>query len=118
VNDDRRRQDLGPGPTGDKQLPIRSVAVARRNPTWSYLGGGEAEIRWEITRATACYSRTDGGKTGRTSVSPTRGECEDAACIDDPDSRLSRGVRHPAAPNPERGVYRSKTAHKSWRRCS
>src|SRR3954452_16543856 len=94
---------------------VGAVAVAPSNPDVVYIGTGEADIRGNIIQGDGAYKSTDAGKTwtkiglvetqniSRIRVDPTN-----------PDVVYVAAFGHHAAPNPERGVFRSKDGGKTW----
>src|SRR6516164_9416849 len=105
-------------PVTDGQIhysSIGAVAVSASNPDVVYIGTGEADIRGNIIQGGGAYKSTDAGKTwthigltdtqviARIRVHPTN-----------PDLVYVAAFGHHAAPNPDRGVYRSKDGGKTW----
>jgi len=105
-------------PVTDAQIhysSIGAVAVSASNPDVVYIGTGEADIRGNIIQGGGAYKSTDAGKTwthigltdtqviARIRVHPTN-----------PDLVYVAAFGHHAAPNPDRGVYRSKDGGKTW----
>src|SRR4051794_12275365 len=94
---------------------VGAVAVAPSNPDVVYIGTGESEIRGNIIQGDGAYKSTDGGKTwspiglvetqviSKIRVHPTN-----------PDLVYVAAFGHHAAPNPDRGVFRSKDGGKNW----
>src|ERR1044072_6246823 len=105
-------------PVTDGQIHSSSagaVAVAPSNPDVVYIGTGEPDIRGNIIQGDGAYKTTDGGKTwthiglvdtqniSRIRVNPTN-----------PDIVYVAAFGHHAAPNADRGVFRSKDGGKTW----
>src|SRR6201993_1007408 len=107
-------------PVTDGQLKsssVGAVAVSESNPDVVYIGMGETELRGNIMQGDGVYKSTDAGRTwkhiglektqaiSRIRISPT-----------DPNLVYVAALGHPYAPNPERGVYRSKDGGQTWQR--
>ena len=94
---------------------VGAVAVAPSNPDVVYIGMGETQLRGDIAQGDGVYRSTDGAKTwkhmgladtlaiGRIRVDPKN-----------PDLVYVAAFGHPAGPNDERGVYRSKDGGATW----
>jgi photosystem II stability/assembly factor-like uncharacterized protein len=94
---------------------VGAVAVAPSNPDVVYIGMGETQLRGDIAQGDGVYKSTDGAKTwkhmgladtlaiGRIRVDPKN-----------PDLVYVAAFGHPAGPNDERGVYRSKDGGATW----
>ena len=94
---------------------VGAVAVSPSNPDIVYIGTGEADIRGNIIQGDGAYKSTDAGKTwthiglreseniSKIRVHPTN-----------PDLVYVAAFGHHAAPNAERGVFRSKDGGKTW----
>jgi hypothetical protein len=94
---------------------IGAVAIAPSNPDVVYIGTGESDIRGNIIQGDGAYKTTDAGKTWtHIGLGRDAGDLEDSRPSDEPGSRLRRRFGHHAAPNPERGVFRSKDGGKTW----
>ena len=106
-----------PSPTARFTVPRSArVAVAPSNPDVVYIGTGEADIRGNIT---AGRRRLQVDRR-RQDLDAHRSRC-DAEHLQDPrrpdEPRSSCYVAafgHHAAPNPDRGVFRSKDGGKTW----
>jgi photosystem II stability/assembly factor-like uncharacterized protein len=107
-------------PVTDGQIrssSVGAVAVAESSPDVVYIGMGEACLRGNIMQGDGVYKSTDAGKTwkhvgladtqiiSRVRVHPTN-----------PDLVYVAALGHPAAPNAERGVFRSKDGGGSWQK--
>jgi photosystem II stability/assembly factor-like uncharacterized protein len=107
-------------PVTDGQInsaSVGAVAVAASNPDVVYIGMGEAQLRGNIAQGDGVYKTTDSGKTwkhmglkdsqtvSRLRVHPTN-----------PDLVYAAVLGHPAGPNDERGVFRSKDGGANWER--
>jgi photosystem II stability/assembly factor-like uncharacterized protein len=105
-------------PVTDGQLhssSVGAVAVSESNPDVVYIGMGEACLRGNIMQGDGIYKSIDGGKTwqhmglentqiiSRIRINPTN-----------PDIVYAAAFGHPAAPNSDRGVYKSTDGGKTW----
>jgi photosystem II stability/assembly factor-like uncharacterized protein len=107
-------------PVTDGQIhssSVGAVAVAESNADIVYIGMGEACLRGNIMQGDGVYKSIDAGKTwthmgladtqviARVRVHPTN-----------PDLVYVAAFGHPAGPNDERGIFRSKDGGKTWGR--
>jgi photosystem II stability/assembly factor-like uncharacterized protein len=94
---------------------VGAVAVAASNPDIVYIGTGESDIRGNIIQGGGAYKSTDAGKTW-THVGLADTQVIAKIRIDpaNPDLVYVAAFGHHAAPNPDRGVYRSKDGGKTW----
>src|SRR3989454_229690 len=107
-------------PVTDGQLhssSVGAVAVSESNPDIVFIGMGEACLRGNIMQGDGVYKSTDAGKTwthlgladtqiiSRVRIHPTN-----------PDIVYVAAFGHPAGPNDQRGVFRSKDGGKNWTR--
>src|SRR5436190_3312857 len=107
-------------PVTDDQIhssSVGAVAVSESNPDIVYIGMGDACLRGNIMQGDGVYKSIDAGKTwthmglaetqivARVRVHPTN-----------PDIVYVAAFAHPAGPNDQRGVFRSKDAGKNWTR--
>jgi photosystem II stability/assembly factor-like uncharacterized protein len=100
---------------GIKRASIGAIAVAPSDPNVVYVGTGSADPRGNVIPGDGLYRSTDAGATWTHIGLPNAGQ-------------IGKIVVHPAnpdllwvavlgnifGPNPERGVYRSKDAGKTW----
>src|SRR5260221_2620090 len=94
---------------------IGAVAVAPSNPDVLYIGGGEADIRGNIIQGDGAYTSTDGGKTWtHIGLADTQVIAKIRVHPTNPDLVYVAAFGHHAAPNPDRGVFRSKDGGKTW----
>jgi photosystem II stability/assembly factor-like uncharacterized protein len=94
---------------------IGAVAVSASNPDIVYIGTGEADIRGNIIQGGGAYKSTDGGKTwAHIGLSETQVISKIRIHPTNPDLVYVAAFGHHAAPNPDRGVYRSKDGGQSW----
>jgi photosystem II stability/assembly factor-like uncharacterized protein len=106
-------------PVTDKYFggTIGGIAVSASSPDVVYVGGGEYPIRGNVSHGDGMWKTTDGGKTwsfvglgdtrqiGRVLVDPRNADVVYVAALG-----------HVWAPNPERGVFRSKDGGRSWQK--
>src|SRR6195952_184267 len=94
---------------------IGAVAVAASNPDVVYIGTGEADIRGNVIQGGGAYKSTDGGKTwAHIGLADTQVIAKIRVDPANPDLVYVAAFGHHAAPNPDRGVYRSKDGGKTW----
>src|SRR4051812_27942855 len=94
---------------------VGAVAVAPSNPDVVYIGTGEADIRGNIIQGDGAYKSTDAGKTWtHIGLSDTQVIAKIRVHPTNPDVVYVAAFGHHAAPNPDRGVYRSKDGGKTW----
>src|SRR6185436_16515042 len=94
---------------------VGAVAVAPSNPDVVYIGTGEADIRGNIIQGGGAYKSTDGGKTWtHIGLTETQVIAKIRVHPSNPDLVYVAAFGHHAAPNAERGVYRSKDGGKTW----
>jgi photosystem II stability/assembly factor-like uncharacterized protein len=96
---------------------IGAIAVAPSNPDVIYVGTGEADMRDSIAFGNGIYKSTDAGKTwkhlglentkqiGRIIVDPKN-----------PNTVFVAALGNVYAPNPDRGVYRSRDGGATWQK--
>ena len=94
---------------------VGAVAVSASNPDVVYIGTGEADIRGNIIQGGGAYKSTDGGKTwAHVGLAETQVIAKIRVHPTNPDLVYVAAFGHHAAPNPDRGVYRSKDGGKIW----
>jgi len=94
---------------------VGAVAVAPSNPDVVYIGTGEADIRGNIIQGDGAYKSTDAGKTWtHIGLAETQVIAKIRVHPTNPDLVYVAAFGHHAAPNPDRGVYRSKDGGKTW----
>ncbi len=94
---------------------VGAVAVSASNPDVVYIGTGEADIRGNIIQGGGAYKSIDAGKTWtHIGLADTQVIAKIRIDATNPDLVYVAAFGHHAAPNPERGVYRSKDGGKTW----
>ncbi len=94
---------------------VGAVAIAPSNPDVVYIGMGESDIRGNIIQGDGAYKTTDGGKTWtHIGLGDTQVISKIRVHPTNPDLVYVAAFGHHAAPNPERGVFRSKDGGKTW----
>ncbi len=105
-------------PVTDGQITsssVGAVAVAPSNPDIVYIGTGEADIRGNIIQGDGAYKSTDAGKTWtKIGLVDTQNISKIRVHPTNPDIVYVAAFGHHAAPNAERGVFRSKDGGKTW----
>ena len=105
-------------PVTDGQLTsssVGAVSVAPSNPDIVYLGMGESELRGNIAQGDGVYKSTDAGKTWtHVGLEQTQVISKIRVHPSNPDVVFVAALGHPAGPNAERGVFRSKDGGKIW----
>jgi len=105
-------------PVTDGQIhssSVGAVAVSESNPDVVYIGMGESCIRGNIMQGDGVYKSTDAGKTWmHVGLSDTQAISRIRIHPDNPDIVYVAAFGHPAGPNEERGVFRSKDGGKTW----
>jgi photosystem II stability/assembly factor-like uncharacterized protein len=106
-------------PVTDKYFggSVGALAVSESNPDIVYAGGGETQIRGDVSYGDGVWKTTDGGKTwtsmglketqfiSRIRVNPTN-----------PDIAYVGALGHVFGPNSDRGVYKTVDGGKSWKK--
>jgi len=105
-------------PVTDGQLnssSVGAVAVAPSNPDIVYIGMGESELRGNIAQGDGVYKSTDAGKTWtHIGLNDSQTVSKIRVHPTNPDLVYVAVLGHPAGPNAERGVFRTKDGGKSW----
>jgi photosystem II stability/assembly factor-like uncharacterized protein len=108
-------------PVTDGQIDsssVGAVAVSESHPDTVYLGMGESHIRGNIMQGDGLYKSTDAGKTWTSVGFKTPGFTISRIRIHptNPDIVFVAVFGNVVAPNPERGIYRTRDGGKSWQR--
>jgi len=94
---------------------IGAIEVAPSAPDVVYVGGGEYPIRGNVSHGDGLWKTTDGGKTWTfMGLGETRQISDIVVHPSNPDLVYVASLGHVWAPNPERGVFRSKDGGKTW----
>jgi photosystem II stability/assembly factor-like uncharacterized protein len=105
-------------PVTDGQIhssSVGAVAVSESNPDVVYIGMGESCIRGNIMQGDGVYKSTDAGKTWtQIGLGDTQAISRIRIHPSNPDIVYVAAFGHPAGPNDERGVFRSKDGGKTW----
>jgi len=107
-------------PVTDGQLhssSVGAVAVSESNPDVVYIGMGEACLRGNIMQGDGIYKSTDAGKTWQ-HMGLENTQIISRIRIDpaNPDIVYVAAFGHPAAPNDDRGVFKSTDGGKTWKK--
>src|SRR5260370_1537455 len=104
-------------PLFDKQdnLSVGALAVAESDSNVIYVGTGEACIRGNVTYGKGVYRSDDAGHTWRhLGLDDTRQIGRVLVHPRNPDLVYVAALGHAFAPNPQRGVFRSRDGGRSW----
>ncbi|GAA4421553.1 hypothetical protein GCM10023187_57520 [Nibrella viscosa] len=96
---------------------VGAITVAPSDPNILYVGMGEAEIRGNISYGDGVYKSTDAGKTWKhmgLKLADAIGNIE--VHPQNPDLVYLAALGNPYAPNPDRGVFRSRDGGKTWQK--
>jgi photosystem II stability/assembly factor-like uncharacterized protein len=100
-----------------KSSSVGAVAIAESNPDIVYIGMGETCIRGNIMQGDGVYKSTDAGKTWtHTGLADTQAISKIRVHPANPDIVFVAAFGHPAAPNPERGVFKSTDGGRTWKK--
>ncbi len=107
-------------PVSDGQLhssSVGAVAIAPSNPDVVYIGMGESALRGNIMQGDGVYKTSDGGKTW-THVGLSDSQIISSIRVDPSNADIVyvAALGHPAAPNAERGVFKSSDGGKTWKK--
>jgi len=106
-------------PVTDKYFggTIGAIAVAPSAPDVVYVGGGEYPIRGNVSHGDGVWKTADGGKTWTfLGLGETRQIGDIVVNPTNADLVYVGALGHVWAPNPERGVYRSKDGGRTWQK--
>lgn len=100
---------------GQDVASIGAIAVAPSDPKTIYVGTGEADMRSAISFGDGMYKSTDAGATWRhIGLRDSRQISRIAVDPKNPNLVYVAVLGHAYAPNPERGVFRSKDGGETW----
>jgi photosystem II stability/assembly factor-like uncharacterized protein len=96
---------------------VGAISVAPSDPNVIYVGGGESELREDLTYGNGVYRTTDGGVTWQ-HLGLSNSHTITAIRIDprDPDRAYVAAMGHAFGPNSERGVFRTVDGGRTWKR--
>lgn len=106
-------------PVTDKYFggTIGAIDVSASNPDIVYVGGGEYDIRGNVSHGDGVWKTTDDGKTWTSlGLADTRQISRVRIDPHNPDVVYVGALGHVWAPNSERGVYKTTDGGKSWRK--
>ncbi|HJQ21904.1 MAG TPA: glycosyl hydrolase [Gemmatimonadaceae bacterium] len=106
-------------PVTDKYFggTIGSIAIYPANPDIVYVGTGEYTLRGNASYGDGVYKTSDGGKTWDTlGLADTRQISRVIVHPWDPDIVYVAALGHMSGPNPDRGVFKSMDAGKTWKK--
>jgi photosystem II stability/assembly factor-like uncharacterized protein len=96
---------------------IGAIGVAPSNPDVIYVGTGEADMRDSIAFGNGVYKSTDAGKTWRhLGLENTRQIGRIIVDPKNPNTVFVAALGNVYAPNPDRGVYRSRDGGATWQK--
>ncbi|MFN2315877.1 MAG: WD40/YVTN/BNR-like repeat-containing protein, partial [Gemmatimonadales bacterium] len=102
----------------DGQIPVGSIGavkVAPSDPNVLWVGTGSAAIRSNVSIGKGVYRSLDGGRTWSFAGLPRAGVIADLAVHPaNPEIAYVAAVGNPFAPNPERGIFRTRDGGRSW----
>jgi photosystem II stability/assembly factor-like uncharacterized protein len=100
-----------------KSSSVGAVAVAETNPDIVFIGMGESCIRGNIMQGDGVYKSIDAGKTWtHMGLADTQAISKIRIHPTNPDLVYVAAFGHPAAPNPDRGVFKSSDGGKTWKK--
>ena len=98
-------------------ISIGDIAIDPKNPDTIWVGTGEANLRNSVSIGSGMFYSRDGGKSWEhRGLDQTMTISRIALDPRDPNRIFVAAVGHPFGPNPERGVYFSPDAGRSWQK--
>jgi photosystem II stability/assembly factor-like uncharacterized protein len=100
-----------------KSSSVGAVAVSETNPDIVFIGMGESCIRGNIMQGDGVYKSVDAGKTWtHVGLADTQTISKIRIHPTNPDVVFVAAFGHPAAPSPDRGVFKSTDGGKTWKK--
>ena len=99
------------------RISIGDIAIEAKNPDHIWVGTGEANLRNSVSIGGGVYYSADGGRSWeQRGLEPTM--TISRLLLDPRDARrvLVAAVGHPFGPNPDRGVFLTSDAGRSWQK--
>jgi photosystem II stability/assembly factor-like uncharacterized protein len=107
-------------PISDGQVLVGSIGairVAPSNPDVIWVGTGSAAVRSNVSIGRGVYRSADGGRTWQPAGLEKAGVIADMAVHpENADVAFVAAVGNPFGRNPERGIFRTRDAGRSWER--
>jgi photosystem II stability/assembly factor-like uncharacterized protein len=98
-------------------ISIGDIAIDVKHPDTVWVGTGEANVRNSVSIGSGMYYTNDGGRTWEhRGLDQTMTISRVALDPRDPQRVFVAAVGHPFGPNPERGVFFSPDAGRSWQK--
>jgi photosystem II stability/assembly factor-like uncharacterized protein len=98
-------------------ISIGDIAIDPKNPDSIWVGTGEANLRNSVSFGSGMFYSGDGGRTWqRRGLEATITISRVALDPRDPRRVFVAAIGHPFGPNPERGVYFSPDAGRTWQK--
>ena len=96
---------------------VGALTVAPSDPNVIYVGGGESQLREDLTYGTGVYRTTDAGQTWQhLGLTETHQVARIAVDPANPDRAFVAAMGHAFGPNAERGVFRTLDGGKTWKK--
>src|SRR4051812_1737327 len=100
-----------------KSSSVGAVAVSESNPDIVFIGMGESCIRGNMMQGDGVYKSADAGKTWtHMGLAETQAISKIRIHPTNPDVVYVAAFGHPAAPNQDRGVFKSTDGGKTWKK--